>query len=140
MVANRAGTGLFCVVTVAAAVWPDGLGSMAQIVALALFAAGCTAFLRAYLVAIGRSRREQVSTVTAFWGMPGASRALRLEFRVALGLQFAAGLAGAAARPFTVLAFGILAGVYGFGLMSLWGAACGSFPRRSPLPKQGHHG
>ena len=140
VVANRIGTVVFCAVTVAAAAWPQGLGLLGQIVALVLFATGCGAFLQAYLVAIRRSRHEQVSTVTAFLGMPGASPALRAEFRIALVLQFGAGLAGAAVRPFTVLAFGILAGVYGLGLMSLWGAACGSYPRRSQFPERRNHG
>ena len=140
VVANRTGTVVFCAVTGAAAAWPEGLGRLGQIVALVLFASGCGAFLQAYLVALRRSRHEQVSTVTAFLGMPGAAPALRAEFRIALVLQFGAGLAGAAVRPFTVLAFGILAGVYGLGLMSLWGAACGSFARRSEFPERRHHG
>ena len=140
VVAGRAGTAVFCAATAAGVVWPDRAGPVAQAVALVLFAAGCVAFGRAYVVAVGRSRNEQVSTLAAFLRMPGAPPALRAEFRVATGLQFAAGLAGAALRPFGVLAFGILAGVYGLGLIGLWGASFGEFPPRRQAGGRKRHG
>ncbi len=138
--AGRAGTGAFCTVTALGVVWPDRAGVAAQVTALALFAAGCAVFGRAYVVAIRRSRNEKVSTLAAFLQMPGASPALRAEFRIATGLQFAAGLTGAALRPFGVLAFGILAGVYGLGLIGLWGASLGTFPSRSLPAGRKRHG
>ena len=104
----------------------------AQVVALVLFGAGSLAFGRAYAVAVRRSRFEQVSTLAAFVQMPGAPRSLRIELRVAAGLQCAAGLTGAAVRPFGPLAFGILACVYGLGVIALWGAGFGTFAGRSP--------
>ncbi len=140
MIAGRAGTGIFCAVTALGVVWPDRAGPAAQIVALALFAAGCVAFARAYVVAVRRSRNERVSTLSAFLQMPGASPALRAEFRIATGLQFAVGLTGAALRPFGVLAFGILAGVYGLGFIGLWGASFGVFPPRSTPAGRKRHG
>ena len=132
VIAGRSGTAVFCAATALGAVWEDRAGPVSVVVALVLFAAGCVAFGRAYVLAVRRSRREQVSTLAVFLQMPGASPALRAEFRVATALQFAAGLAGAAVRPFGALAFGILAGVYGLGLIGLWGAAYGVFPSRSP--------
>lgn len=130
--ASRAGTAVLCVAILLGAVWPDQAGAAAQVVALVLFGTGSLAFLRAYAVAVRRSRLEQVSTVAAFVGMPGAPRSVRIELRLAAGLQFAAGLTGAAVRPFGPLAFGILAGVYGLGVIALWGAGHGEFPSRSP--------
>lgn len=132
IVASRAGTAVLCVAILLGAVWPDRAGAVAQVVALVLFGAGSLAFLRAYAVAVRRSRLEQLSTMAAFLGMPGAPRAVRIELRLSAGLQFAAGLAGAAVRPFGPLAFGILAGVYGLGVIALWGAGHGRFPRRTP--------
>ena len=140
LVASRAGTAVLCVAVALGAVWPDRAGAVAQVVALVLFGAGTLAFLRAYAVAVRRSRREQLSTVAAFVGMPGAPRSVRLELRFAAGLQFAAGLTGAAVRPFGPLAFGILAGVYGLGVIALWGAGHGDFPSRSPHTARRRHG
>ena len=139
MIAGRAGTVVFCIVTALGVAWPAAAGLAAQVVALVLFGAGCAAFGRAYMVAIRRSRHEQVSTLAAFLQMPGAPAALRAEFRIATGLQFAAGLTGAALRPSGALAFGILAGVYGLGLIGLWGASFGVFPSRSPSPERKLH-
>lgn len=130
---------MFCVVTALGVAWPGGAELAAQVVALVLFGAGCAAYARAYLVAVRRSRHEAVSTLAAFLQMPGAPPALRIEFRIAAGLQFAAGLTGAALRPFGALAFGILAGVYGLGLIGLWGASFGVFPARSPIPERKRH-
>ena len=131
VIAGRTGTTVFCTVTALGVVWPEGAGPAAQVTALVLFAAGCAAYGRAYVLAVRRSRSERISTLAAFLQMPGASPALRAEFRITTGLQFAAGLTGAALRPFGVLAFGILAGVYGLGLIGLWGASFGVFPPRS---------
>lgn len=132
LVASRAGTAVLCVAIVLGAVWPDRAGVAVQVVALVLFGAGSLALLRAYAVAVRRSRTEQLSTMAVFVGMPGAPRSVRTELRLAAGLQFAAGLTGAAVRPFGPLAFGILAGVYGLGVIALWGARHGDFPGRTP--------
>ena len=112
----------------------------AQVVALVLFGAGGLAFLRAYSGALRRSRFEQVSTIVAFVQMPGAPRSLRLELWVSVGLQCAAGFTGAALRPFGPLAFGILACVYGLGVIALWGAGFGTFADRSPRPERRRNG
>ena len=140
LVASRGGTAVLCVVTALGVAWPDGTGLAAQIVALVLFGAGSLAFGRAFAAAVRRSRFEQVSTMAAFVHMPGAPRAVRVELRVAAGLQFAAGFAGAALRPFGPLAFGILAGVYGLGVIALWGAGHGEFPSRAPHPERRRNG
>jgi hypothetical protein len=140
LAAGRAGTVALCVATGVGVIRVDPWGVVAQIVALVLFAAGCVAFVRAYALAVRRSRREQVATLAVFVQMPGAPPALRTEFRVATVLQFAAGLTGASLRPFSALAFGILAGVYGLGLTGLWGATYGVFPRRNPSAERKRHG
>lgn len=140
VIAGRWGTAVFCVATALGVVWEDRAGLVSQVVALVLFAAGCVAFGRAYVLAVRRSRSELIPTLAVFVQMPGASPALRAEFRIATGLQFAAGLAGASIRPFGALAFGILAGVYGLGLIGLWGATYGVFPRRSTHTERKHDG
>ena len=131
LVASRGGTAVLCVVIALGATWPEGAGRVAQVVALVLFAAGSLGFGQAFAVAVRRSRFEQVSTMAVFMQMPGAPRSVRVELWVAVGLQFAAGLTGAALRPFGPLAFGILGGVYGLGVIALWGAGHGEFPSRA---------
>lgn len=140
LVAGRAGTVVLCVATALGVIRVERWALAAQVVALVLFAAGCVAFGRAYALAVRRSRREQLSTPAVFVQMPGAPPTLRIEYRVVTLLQFAAGLAGASLRPFSALAFGILAGVYGLGLTALWGATHGSFPRRHPPAGRKRHG
>ena len=140
MVASRAGTVALCVAVVAGVIWPSGAAVAAQVVALVLFGAGSLAFGRAYVVAVRRSRFEQVSTMAAFVQMPGAPRSLRIELRVAAGLQCVAGVTGAAIRPFGPLAFGILACVYGLGVIALWGAGYGRFAGRPPHGERRRNG
>ncbi len=129
--ASRGGTAVLCVVIALGATWPDGAAPVTQVVALVLFAAGTLGFGWAFAVAVRRSRFEQVSTMAVFLQMPGAPRSVRVELWGATGLQFAAGFAGAALHPFGPLAFGILGGVYGLGMIALWGAGHGEFPSRA---------
>ncbi len=140
LLASRAGTAVLCVAVTVGAVWPAGAAVAAQVVALVLFGAGGLAFGRAYAVAVRRSRFEQVSTLAAFVQLPGAPRSLRIELRAAAGLQCVAGLTGAALRPYGPLAFGILACVYGFGVIALWGAGFGTFADRSSHPERRRDG
>lgn len=140
LLASRGGTVVLCVAVALGAAWPKGAAVAAGVVALVLFGAGGLAFGRAFLVAVRRSRFEQVSTIAAFVQMPGAPRVLRIELWSAVGLQCAAGLTGAALRPFGPLAFGILACVYGLGVIATWGATFGTFPGRSPRPEPRRNG
>jgi len=103
-----------------------------EIDGLGLLGAGGLARRRASAGGVRRGRAEQRATMAVFVGMPGAPRSGRTELRLAAGLQFAAGLTGAAVRPFGPRAFGILAGVYGLGVIALWGARHGDFPGRTP--------
>ena len=60
-----------------------------------------------------------------------APRRVRRLLRVALAVQVVAVVAAASIRPFTEVAFGILAPMFGLGLMGLWGAP----PRHVPRPR-----
>ena len=138
--ASRGGTAVLCAVIALGATWPDGAAPVAQVVALVLFAAGTLCFGWAFAVAVRRSRFEKVSTVAVFMQMPGAPRSVRVELWVAVGLQFVAGVTGAALRPFGPLAFGILGGVYGLGVIALWGAGHGEFPARAERVERRRNG
>ncbi|HET6949642.1 MAG TPA: hypothetical protein VFI47_04655 [Acidimicrobiales bacterium] len=123
------GTAVFTVVSLAAAALPDPLAVVSVPVDLVLFAAGCGAFLWAYAVAIGRSRFDQVTMAGVFLLAGGAApaRAAR-PLRSAFAVQVVVGVAVAAVRPFTALAFAVLAPMFGLGCMALWGARHGTFP------------
>jgi hypothetical protein len=128
--ASLIGTAVFVVVAVAAAVVPDSLAGVAVVVDLALFAAGCVAFVMTLLRAAARSRTDEISLSGLWWLTGTAPAPVRRALLGAFGVQVVVALATASARPFTGLAFGILVPTYGLGLAGLWGARRGSFPSR----------
>jgi nitrogen fixation-related uncharacterized protein len=129
--ANVWATLVFAVVSVAAAVVPDPLEYVAVPVDLVLFVAGCSAFLWAYAVAIGRSRYDDLTMAGVFFLSDRVAPArVTRAFRLLLAAQIVVAVATAAARPFTALAFGVLVPVLGLGLMALWGARHGAFPAK----------
>lgn len=105
---------------------------LAAAVALALNAAGVAAFFWAYGVAVRRSRSDAIGIGGLFFLAGGvAPRPIRRALLGALVVQVVVGLSAAAARPFTSLAFGVLAPLYGLSLVGLWAARHGRFPRRA---------
>lgn len=132
-------TVVFTVASVAAAVVPDPLEYAAVPVDLVLFIAGCSAFLWAYAVAIGRSRYDELTMAGVFFLSDRVAPArVTRTFRLLLAAQVVVAVATAAARPFTALAFGVLVPMLGLGLMALWGARHGVFPAKAaPAPGSG---
>jgi hypothetical protein len=128
-------TGIFVVVSLLAAAWPDTFLPLSVPVDLVLFAAGCGAFLWAYALAIGRSRYDTVTMAGLFFLSEGVapSDVTRL-LRGALAVQVVVAVAAASVRPFTALAFSVLVPMLGLGLMALWAARHGRFPARAPGP------
>ena len=131
--AVRAGTAVVVVTSLAAAVAPGALGVVHAGASVVLFATGTGAMLGAYGLGVRRSRREQVDIPGLFLlagdvAPPGVRRLLRM----ALAVQAVAVVAAASVRPFTEVAFGILAPMYGLGMMALWAGRHGRFPPRGP--------
>jgi hypothetical protein len=124
-------TVVFAAVSAAAAVAPDPLEYVSVPVDLVMFVAGCVAFLWAYAIAIGRSRYEGLTMAGVFFlGDQVAPARVTRTLRLLLAVQTVVAVAAAAARPFTALAFSVLAPMLGLGLMALWGARHGRFPPR----------
>lgn len=114
---------------------PDTVVRVAYVVvSLVLFAAGCVAFVVAFLVAVERSRTEEVSVV-GLWFMADKSAPgrVRASFMLAVVVQTAVVVTAASLRPFTSLAFGILVPMFGLGAAGLWAARHGSFAKRTEL-------
>ena len=126
-------TGVFVVASALAAAWPDTFLPLTVPLDLVLFAAGCAAFLWAYVLAIGRSRYEAVTMGGLFFlGDDVAPADVTRLLRGALGVQVVVAVAVASVRPITALAFSVLVPMLGLGLMALWAARHGRFP---PKPR-----
>ena len=124
------GTGAFAATAIGAAIVPDLLRVPALVAALGLFAAGCVCFLWGFGVAVGRSRTDEIGIGGLFFLAGSAPASVRRPMLTALAVQIVVAFATAAVRPFTSLAFGILAPVFGLGITGLWGARHGTFPAR----------
>lgn len=134
--ASWAGTAVFTVSAVLAAIWPDTFRIAAATIALVLFGAGCVVFLWAYAIAVGRSRRDAIGIGGLYFLADSAPKQVQRTLMLSFAVQIVVSLATAGVRPFTSLAFGTLVPVYGLGLAGLWGARHGRFaPRR---PEAGH--
>ena len=124
-------TGVFVVASALAAAWPDTFLPLSVPVDLVLFAAGCGAFLWAYVLAIGRSRYETVTMSGLFFLSEGvAPPDVTRLLRGALAVQVVVAVVAASVRPFTALAFSVLVPMLGLGLMALWAARHGRFPAK----------
>jgi hypothetical protein len=132
--ASWLGTAAFTVLAVGAALVPDVLAAPSAVLDLVLFSAGFVAFCWSLLRAADRSRTEELS-VAGLWFLSGGSAPRRVQWAllVPLAVQVVVGVATAAVRPFTLLAFGILVPLYGLALCGVWAAAHGSFPPRREL-------
>ncbi len=127
------GTGLLTGTSAASALAPDTFGMLHAVLSCTLFAVGTGALLWAYALGITRSRTDEVSLAGLFFlGGDAAPQEVRRPLRLALLVQVVAVVVAASIRPYTEVAFGILAPMYGLGLMGAWGGRHGRFgPRRA---------
>jgi hypothetical protein len=130
---SLAGTAAVMATSAASAAAPDAVGSVHAVLSLVLFAVGTGAMLWAYGLGVSRSRVDQIDIPGLFW-LSGAVAPpdTRRRLRGAVVVQVVVVVAAASIRPFSEVAFGILAPMYGLGLMALWSGRYGAFPPRSP--------
>jgi hypothetical protein len=127
-----AGTGALVGTSLAAAVLPDTFGVVHAVLSLLLFAIGTGALLWAYALGVSRSRAVVVTLSGLFFLSGGAAPPdTRRRLRIALAVEVVVVVTAAAIRPFTEVAFGILAPMFGLGLMAMWGGRHGSFAARA---------
>ena len=129
--ASWAGTAVFVVTAVVAAIVPATFAPAALFVAVALFSAGCAVFIWSFFLVAGRSRTDRLE-LAQVWFLTGTPTPpeVRRSLLGALAVQVAVGLATAASRPYTSLAAGVLVPMWGLGLCGLWAARHGAFPPR----------
>jgi hypothetical protein len=109
---------------------PDGAGVVAAAWSVLVFVAGCVAFLWAYGVAVQRSRIDEIGIGGLYFLTGSAPDPVRRWFLGLLAAQIVLSVAAAASRPFTSLAFGVLAPMFGLGVQGLWAARHGEFDSR----------
>lgn len=112
----------------------EPLRPVAAVVGVALFVSGTVVFLVALLRAARRSRHDELTLGGIFFLQGSAPKDVRRHLLGSWAVQIVAAFTGAGIRPFTALAFGILAPVYGIGLAGLWGATHGEFAARRQVP------
>lgn len=130
-------TVVLVLVQLAAVVSPGGVaGVIAVVWALTLFSVGSIAFLWAFLVAAARSRDEQVTIAGVIWLTGSAPAEVARALRALLAVQIAVVLLTAVLRPFSPVAFGILAPMFGLGCLAWYGARHGVFAPivAAPIP------
>lgn len=114
-----------------AVAWTDPMSIPYAVLGIVAFVAGCVFFVWSYAIAVGRSRTEVLSVVGIYFLTDGsAPRAVRRRLLLLLVAQTVIVVTAASIRPFTAVAFGVLAPMLGLGLMGLWGARFGTFPER----------
>ncbi len=129
------GTGLLVGTSAAAAALPDTFGLVHAVLSCVLFAVGTGGLLWAYALGVSRSRTDAVSLAGLFFLAGGAAPSgVRRPFLIALAVEVAAVVVAASVRPYTEVAFGVLAPMFALGLMASWGGRHGSVP---PRPAKG---
>lgn len=127
--ASWIGTAWFTVTAVLATAF-SGLRIVGVISALALFGLGVVALLAAFARGVQRSRAEEVTVPGLFFLVGSTPKPTRVLLLGSLAVQVVVAFTTASLRPFTAVAFGILAPMYGLGLAGLWAALHGTFPPR----------
>jgi hypothetical protein len=141
--ADAAGTVAFAVTAgLAAGLFTTAMQWLGAVTAFVLFAVGVFTFLWAYVVAIGRSRTDDIS-VTSLFLLTGAAtpRRVRLAMNGLLAAQVAiatvttfARLDGPDGNPGSSLAVGFLVPMFGIGMNGLWASRHATF---GPRPLRG---
>lgn len=133
VLADFVGTAAFLVACVAGIVATDGAGTVTAVVSGVLFVVGVGLFLWGYAIGVVRSREEQVTLAGLFFLTGTAPPVVRFRLRLALAVQVVLAVAAASIRPYTAVAFAVLAPMLGLGTMASWGARHGTFqPRENP--------
>jgi hypothetical protein len=125
------GTALFTVVTVVEVIVQGWTRGVVVGIDLALFGIGCTAFLGAYAIAIGRSRTEEIGVASLYFLTNRvAPNPVRVRLLVAFAVQCVVAVTAASVRPFTTAAFSVLVPMFGLGINGVWAARHGTFGPR----------
>lgn len=105
----------------------DAVRNLVAVGCSIIFVVGAALFSWAFLIAAGRSREEELTVAGAFF-LAGSVGAIDRRWALAaLGAQTVIGVVGAAADPYTTMAFGVLVPMFGLGVIAFLGSAHGAF-------------
>ena len=122
------------VLAVAGVLAPDTFGLVVAILSIVMFGLGLLFLLLALLEGLRRSRLEEVTVSGLFLLHETAPRKIQRLFLWCLVFQLATSLTAAGLRPYTEIAFAVLAPTVLFGSAALWSARHGSFTARGSGP------
>ncbi len=126
-------TAALCLLTAAAVVAPDEVIAVFFAFAMGSFLVGSALLAVDVVMAAARSRQDAMGIGGLFFLAGSAPRAVQVQLNLSLGLAVVVAVLGAALRPFTPLAFGVLAPVLQLACSGLWGVRHGHFAPRGPL-------
>jgi hypothetical protein len=130
--ASWVATAVLLVLTAAAAVAPDAVIGVFFGFAVGSFLVGSALLALDVVLAAARSRTHAMGIGGLFFLAGSAPRTVRVQLNTSLALAVVVAITGAAVRPFTPLAFGVLAPVLQLGCSGLWGVRHGHFALRAP--------
>ena len=113
---------------------PDTFGVVVAALSLVLFGLGLGLLFLALLKGLRRSRLEEVTVSGLFLLHETAPRKIQRLFLWCLLFQLAVAITAAGLRPYTEIAFVVLAPTVLFGAAALWAAQHGSFIARGNDP------
>jgi hypothetical protein len=137
VVVSWVASAVLCLLTAAAVAVPDEAIELFFAFTVGSFLAGSALLALDVVLAAGRSRTHAMGIGGLFFLAGSAPRPVQVQLNVALGLAVVVATAGAAVRPFTPLAFGVLAPVLQLGCSGLWGVRHGHFALRAPADPAG---
>ena len=105
-------------------------GILVAVVSCSYFFLGLSCLLVALLIGLSRSKYEIVNVGNLFLLQGSVPKPVQKIFLVSLFFQSLSVVLVAAMRPYSILAFGVLAPTLIIGLLGLWGAKHGEFPSR----------
>lgn len=134
MVLSWCSTVLFAAVTVPAVIDPDRFIAAFFAVSVGLFFVGCAVFVVDIVLAAARSRDDLMGIGGLFLLLGSAPRPVQWSLLGSLVAQVVVAGVGAAAHPFTPLAFGTLVPILGLSACGFWAVRHGTFPPQTPDP------
>jgi hypothetical protein len=109
---------------------PESSGPFVVTACLTMFVLGLLLFVFGLMYGLRRSRVEAVTVAGLFLLQNSAPRSIRRQFAWLTITQLVVALIAAALRPYTDIAFVILAPMLPVGSAALWSAQHGFFPER----------
>ena len=140
IVVSWVATGVQLITTVFAAIDPDRFIGPFFGVMVIWFGLGTALFVVDLVLAAARSRDDAMGIGGLFFLAGSAPPTAQRNLLASLILSTVAAVVGAAVRPFTPLAFGVLAPMLPLALCGWWAVRHGRFPPTAPEPEPSRRG